>query len=95
MYDLSLERVFRKRLREEFSSTISKEEIKNEYSDWVIKTILDLEISYPTISIQSDLIVLLKDIYNSHQLSGRRPISSVEGSDRPKATDILGYLLRI
>ena len=95
MYDLSLERVFRKRLREEFSSTISKEEIKNEYSDWVIKTILDLEISYPTISIQSDLIVLLKDIYNSHQLSGRRLISSIEGSDRPKATDILGYLLRI
>ena len=65
------------------------------FLDSFMPQILELEVFCPPVALQADLNPLLRDIYSLLPFYSRNPMPSAVGVDIPKATDILGYLLRI
>lgn len=70
-------------------------EENEEYFNEIKKIVLDLDITYPHIATQADLNSLFRDIYSLHSFDRRSVHTLLRGSDIPKPTDILRYLLRL
>jgi len=66
-----------------------------EYFKEIKNLVLDLDITYPHIATQTDLNPLFRDIYSLNSFDRRSVHALSCGSDIPKSTDILRYLLRL